>query len=141
MTPRAQGQDPDHCPPGVANRVWNHDRKTEPVTTRTSSARRPVAGVNAVDWPSALALRAIRLYQILLSPYLGRQCRFYPTCSHYAAEAIHTHGLRRGAVLALKRLGRCHPLHAGGVDLVPLPERPAPDSPSGQRSSHSDVAH
>lgn len=65
---------------------------------------------------------AIRAYQVTLSPYLGRQCRFYPTCSHYAYEAIDIHGARKGALLAAKRLSKCHPFHAGGVDLVPTTE-------------------
>lgn len=69
-----------------------------------------------------IAVAAIRGYQLTLSPYLGRQCRFYPTCSHYAVEAIERHGLVRGGALALGRLGRCHPFHPGGVDLVPLPD-------------------
>ncbi len=69
--------------------------------------------------PRRLAIAAIRLYQLTLSPYLGRQCRFYPTCSCYARDAIAVHGLARGGWLALRRLGRCHPFHAGGVDLVP----------------------
>lgn len=75
--------------------------------------------VNFEHLPRRMALAAIRLYQLTLSPYLGRQCRFYPTCSCYAREAIAVHGLGRGGWLALKRLGRCHPFHAGGVDLVP----------------------
>ncbi len=66
-----------------------------------------------------LALMLIRGYQLVLSPWIGRQCRFYPTCSHYAAEAIHTHGLLAGGWLMLKRIGKCHPFHPGGVDLVP----------------------
>ena len=65
------------------------------------------------------ALGFIRLYQLLLSPWIGRQCRFYPTCSHYAAQAIESHGVLRGCFLAVKRLGKCHPFHPGGVDLVP----------------------
>lgn len=66
-------------------------------------------------------LRAlIRGYQILLSPLLGPRCRFYPSCSHYALEALDTHGLPRGAWLTLKRLGRCHPWHPGGFDPVPV---------------------
>ncbi len=71
------------------------------------------------ELPKRAALAAIRLYQLTLSPYIGRQCRFYPTCSHYAAEAIASHGLLRGGRLALARLGRCHPFHPGGVDFVP----------------------
>lgn len=71
------------------------------------------------DWPKRLALLLIRGYQLTLSPYIGRQCRFYPSCSHYAMEAIDVHGLIRGTGLALRRLGRCHPFHPGGVDVVP----------------------
>lgn len=66
-----------------------------------------------------LLLIMIRLYQLCLSPYVGGQCRFYPTCSAYAAEAIDAHGALRGGWLALRRLLRCHPWHPGGVDLVP----------------------
>lgn len=61
----------------------------------------------------------IRLYQVLLSPLLGPHCRFYPSCSQYALEAIEKHGAIRGGWLALARLVRCHPGHPGGVDLVP----------------------
>jgi putative membrane protein insertion efficiency factor len=61
----------------------------------------------------------IRLYQRWLSPLLGPRCRFYPSCSQYAAEAIATHGVLRGGWLAARRLTRCHPLHPGGFDPVP----------------------
>ena len=61
----------------------------------------------------------IRLYQVTLSPYLGRSCRFYPTCSNYALEAIELHGVWRGGWLTLRRLGRCHPFHPGGFDPPP----------------------
>ena len=66
-----------------------------------------------------ILLRLIRIYQIVLSPLLGRSCRFHPTCSEYAMEAIRTHGSLRGSWLATRRLGRCHPWHAGGHDPVP----------------------
>ena len=66
-----------------------------------------------------LLLLAIRLYQLCLSPFVGGQCRFYPSCSVYAAEAVDAHGALRGGWLALRRLLRCHPWHPGGVDLVP----------------------
>ncbi|MBU1186625.1 MAG: membrane protein insertion efficiency factor YidD [Acidobacteria bacterium] len=61
----------------------------------------------------------IRIYRALLSPLLGRHCRFYPTCSVYTSEAIEKFGLMKGLFLSVKRLLRCHPFHSGGVDPVP----------------------
>jgi putative membrane protein insertion efficiency factor len=61
----------------------------------------------------------IRLYQRLLSPLLGPRCRFHPSCSEYAAGAILRHGVLRGSYLGIRRLLRCHPWNAGGVDRVP----------------------
>jgi putative membrane protein insertion efficiency factor len=62
----------------------------------------------------------IRGYQLLISPLLGPRCRFYPSCSHYAIEALQRHGPLYGAWLATRRISRCHPLNAGGYDPVPL---------------------
>lgn len=62
---------------------------------------------------------AIRIYQIALSPYFGSQCRFTPTCSEYAKEAVIQHGALKGSWLAIRRIGRCHPYHPGGHDPVP----------------------
>lgn len=61
----------------------------------------------------------IRVYQRFISPYTPPSCRFYPTCSSYAVEAIGRYGARRGGYLAVRRLLRCHPFHAGGYDPVP----------------------
>jgi len=61
----------------------------------------------------------VRAYQLLLSPFLPPSCRFYPTCSHYALEALQKHGAFRGFWLALRRISRCHPWHPGGHDPVP----------------------
>jgi putative membrane protein insertion efficiency factor len=61
----------------------------------------------------------IRGYQLILSPVMGRYCRFTPTCSHYAAEAISRHGAAKGCWLACKRILRCQPFCAGGYDPVP----------------------
>ena len=64
-------------------------------------------------------LAFVRFYKIFFSPFLGGACKFYPSCSNYAQEAIELHGARRGGLLALKRLGRCRPFTKGGFDPVP----------------------
>jgi uncharacterized protein len=61
----------------------------------------------------------ISLYQLVISPLLGNRCRFYPTCSQYAKEALAVHGVWRGSWLGIRRLARCHPWHDGGLDPVP----------------------
>jgi len=70
-----------------------------------------------------LALALIRAYRYLLSPWFGNQCRFHPTCSAYAEEAITKHGILRGTWLTAARLAKCHPWHSGGLDPVP-PRKP-----------------
>ena len=70
-----------------------------------------------------ILLWLIRAYQLILSPWLGPRCRFYPSCSCYAHTAIQEHGAMRGAWLALRRLLRCHPFHEGGYDPVPVPDK------------------
>jgi len=72
---------------------------------------------------SLLLIGLIRLYKTLLSPMLPSACRFQPTCSVYATEAIRNHGALRGSILAIRRIGRCHPLHPGGYDPVPPKQR------------------
>lgn len=66
----------------------------------------------------------IFIYRVTLSPYFGNQCRYEPTCSRYAEEAIKKHGALRGSFMAIKRILRCHPWHEGGYD--PVPEGPMP---------------
>ncbi|HEY1726079.1 MAG TPA: membrane protein insertion efficiency factor YidD [Steroidobacteraceae bacterium] len=70
----------------------------------------------------------IRGYQLTISPLLGPRCRFYPSCSHYAIEALQRHGSVRGSWLALRRVARCHPFDGGGYDPVPA-ERAARAAP------------
>ena len=64
-------------------------------------------------------LALIRAYQYLFRPLLGSNCRFYPSCSDYAREAVEKHGAVRGSWLAIRRIARCHPYHPGGYDPVP----------------------
>ena len=68
---------------------------------------------------SRLLISLIKAYQYLVSPLLGSRCRFLPSCSHYAMEAIQKYGVIAGTGLTMKRLLRCHPWHAGGCDPVP----------------------
>lgn len=65
-----------------------------------------------------LLIKAISLYQLILSPLLGANCRFEPTCSQYAIEAIEINGVLKGSAMAIKRLAKCHPWHPGGFDPV-----------------------
>jgi len=64
-------------------------------------------------------LFALRVYQAFFSVLMPSACKFYPSCSQYAADAVRVHGARRGSLLALRRVSRCHPFTRGGVDLVP----------------------
>jgi uncharacterized protein len=66
--------------------------------------------------PAALLVAGVRLYQIFLSPFLGRHCRFQPSCSQYFILAVRKHGAMRGAWRGIRRIGRCHPWHPGGYD-------------------------
>ena len=66
-----------------------------------------------------LVRAAIRFYQLALSPLVGPACRFYPSCSQYALEAVSRFGVLRGGWLSIRRLGRCHPFNPGGYDPVP----------------------
>jgi putative membrane protein insertion efficiency factor len=82
---------------------------------RTSPADSSRA-VRAARWT---AVSLIRIYQSLFSPMIGPACRYEPSCSQYAIEAIHRHGVLRGGWLSIRRIGRCHPLGGIGYDPVP----------------------
>jgi putative membrane protein insertion efficiency factor len=81
----------------------------------------------------SVVLALVRSYQVFLSPFLGGACRFHPSCSNYAYEAIERHGARRGVVLAMKRLVRCRPFGPGGLDPVPE-ENEIEEAPMNERS-------
>jgi uncharacterized protein len=88
---------------------------TREPTTRESTARVS----RASRWLALPMIALVKAYQFSLSPLLGRQCRFYPTCSWYALEALRTRGGVRGGWLTLRRLAKCQPFSAGGYDPVP----------------------
>jgi putative membrane protein insertion efficiency factor len=73
----------------------------------------------AVRLPALAVVGLLRLWQLLVSPVYGQTCRFYPSCTAYAMQAVERHGLVRGGWLAVRRLARCHPWNPGGVDHVP----------------------
>lgn len=72
-----------------------------------------------LSWSAKALLAPIFFYRYAISPLIGPRCRFYPTCSTYAVEAIQQHGAVKGGCLTLKRLAKCHPFHEGGEDPVP----------------------
>jgi putative membrane protein insertion efficiency factor len=74
-------------------------------------------------------LLLLRGYKLCISPFLGQHCRFYPSCSDYAQQAIVEHGVARGSLLAGRRLCKCHPWHAGGFDPVPSKHTRGADAP------------
>jgi putative membrane protein insertion efficiency factor len=73
-----------------------------------------------MSWPSKVLLGVIAQYRRFISPLLGRHCRYEPTCSRYAMDAIARYGAARGSMMAVRRIGRCHPWAPGGFDPVPL---------------------
>jgi uncharacterized protein len=90
------------------------------------------------EWIKHALISAIRAYRFFLSPFFGQHCRFHPTCSAYAIEAIEIHGPWHGGWLAIRRIGRCHPLHEGGLDCVP--ERVGHGATLRPASTHDEVA-
>lgn len=90
-------------------------RKAKPLVAFSST----VAFSSAVAIPGAIARLLIKIYQWVISPLLGPSCRFYPSCSNYALEAIDRHGFIHGGILSAKRICKCHPGHPGGIDEVP----------------------
>lgn len=81
-------------------------------------------------------LLLLRIYKLAISPLLGQNCRFYPSCSDYAYEAVAMHGAIKGTLLAGRRLCKCHPWHAGGVDNVPPKTSPVAFPESSEKCQH-----
>lgn len=74
----------------------------------------------------AVPLLLIRIYQLVISPMMGKNCRFHPSCSNYAVQSLKSHGLLIGSWLSIKRILRCHPFSQGGYDPVPEKKLPKP---------------
>jgi len=105
--------------PGWLRQQMSRNADRSPVTPVTSA----VSGNNHLSWAQRVLLAAIRSYKVLFSPMFAGSCRYLPSCSDYAAEAIHRLGVIRGSMLAAARLARCHPLGGHGVDAVPADTR------------------
>lgn len=86
------------------------------MSTETGCGASPSAAPGSA---ARLLLLLVEAYRLTLAPLLGGHCRFVPSCSVYAQEAVRRHGARRGAGLSVRRLLRCHPFHPGGIDPVP----------------------
>jgi len=90
-----------------------------------------------VNWllqlPMRLLVGLVRLYQVTLGLFIGGHCRFEPSCSNYAIQALRLHGALRGALLAARRVSRCHPFHPGGYD-PPPPKAPPSTGPSAPQA-------
>lgn len=97
----------------------------------TTEGRLAEARPSAAAW---LLITLISLYRRFVSPLLGPRCRFYPSCSAYGLEAVQKHGALRGSWLAVRRIGRCHPFHPGGVDPVPPAMHGRSSRPEGASS-------
>jgi putative membrane protein insertion efficiency factor len=92
-------------------------------TQEVGVAQFGTAGVKAINAGAVqVGVGAVRVYQWTLRPFIGSHCRFWPSCSEYAVEALRVHGAARGTAMAAKRLLRCNPWHEGGVDPVPRRE-------------------
>lgn len=87
--------------------------------------------------PARVLLGAVGFYRRAISPLLGPRCRFVPTCSEYAQDALAVHGARRGSWLTVVRIAKCAPWHPGGVDLVPSPRGAGPVDPGTAQHAHS----
>jgi putative membrane protein insertion efficiency factor len=99
----------------------HHRRAAELGPARISGSSQGVAE-SPRSWSAWALLALLEVYKSLLAPFFGGACKYYPSCSNYAYQAIARYGARRGTVLALRRLFRCRPFSPGGFDPVPTPE-------------------
>lgn len=120
------------------------DRRAAQSAPALAFSPQPIAEAPPVSAPAKSAgawtlLFLLRCYMIFFSPFFGGACKFQPSCSNYAYEAILLHGARRGTVLAIKRLLRCRPFTMGGLDPVPEPNRPRAQQSDAQPTRREPV--
>ena len=128
-----------HCTGNTADASDEHPTQGKP--DAATAPPKPVIGVRRVlIWPFVAVIFA---YRATLSPFVGRQCRFHPTCSLYALDAYRRHGAWIGTTLTFKRVLRCHPFSRGGYDPVPIdrPERTKGRSSPTVRLADDGMAH
>src|SRR6202166_1116350 len=109
--------------------------------TGAPAARHPERGPENVSLAARALLLAVRVYQAFFSALMPSACKFYPSCSHYAAEALRIHGALRGSWLALRRVSRCHPFTRGGVDLVPAGKESLRDAEAAVHENSGEEVH
>jgi putative membrane protein insertion efficiency factor len=110
------------------------------MTVRTNANTAPHPVGRKASPGARMLLGLLAGYRKFVSPLLGPRCRFYPSCSAYAVEAVDLHGAVRGSWLAVRRLARCHPFHPGGLDFVPGSPRARGSGAEGSASDSPDVA-
>ena len=103
---------------GYGQLLGHYPAVAQPDASPGSKMLKPAAGKSR-SIAATMLLTLLQVYRIVLSPFFGGACKYHPTCSNYASQAIELHGARRGSLLALKRLLRCRPFKQGGFDPVP----------------------
>jgi putative membrane protein insertion efficiency factor len=135
----------------VGNAVVRNRTRSRPDRTRHDArprfwraCRRPAPGVaqngDRVTLPAEVLAGAVRAYQLTIRPVIGANCRFEPSCSHYAIAALRGHGALRGTALTARRILRCNPWNEGGFDPVPPPDGAFRDTPVTPTSLHGRTA-
>ncbi len=134
-----QATGPRSCAPAVCGTdcTVGYRHQSAPAPGPMSISGSGTGDREALSAMQSVCVAALRGYKILISPWLPSACRFHPTCSEYMRQAIELHGVLKGLWLGTKRLGKCHPLHKGGLDPVPERARPEPHHPASRTSNEN----
>jgi uncharacterized protein len=140
QSPQATGPRSCSRPARGTDCTVGYRHQSTPAAGQLSVAGSGAGNRKALSPLQSVCVTALRGYKILISPWLPSACRFHPTCSEYMRQAIEVHGVPRGFWLGIRRLGKCHPFHTGGVD--PVPERKPPERDnSASRNSNETLRH